>query len=142
MNLPEALLASLLIGLGTARASAIITIDVISEPLRDLIFHWFPPEDNDEAGLYYQQLRKATDIERRQQSGWSVPWYQKRWAVSDTERKATFIGKLFSCQKCIGVWVAAGNTALYLVWPDGALVLNVFLAASFIGAVANLRYYR
>jgi len=142
MDLTEALLVALLLGLGTARASAIITIDVISEPLRDLIFHWFPPEDNDAAGHYYQQMRKATSEERKRSAKWRIPWWQKRWEADGSTRNASFIGQLLSCQKCAGVWIAAANTVAYLLVPEATVAFNAFLAASFIGAVANIRYYR
>lgn len=145
MSIPEALLLSLLLGLGTARMSAIISIDTITAPLRDLVFHYFPPEDNDREGWYYQSLRPATDAEKLKQDEWDSPWWKKRFApATEVEhvRDPSFIGQLISCQKCVGVWIAAANVAAFYIWRDGTIVFNLFLAASFVSAAANERYYR
>lgn len=144
MTLIEALLASLLLGLGTARASAIIAVDKISEPLRDLIFHWYPPEDDDARGFYYQGLRPATHDERSIRGNWDIPWWQKRWEpIGDgAVRPAAFLGKLLSCHKCVGVWVAVGNTALYFAWREAALALNVLLTAALVSSIVNTHFYK
>lgn len=144
MNLPEALLVALLLGFGTARAAAIIAIDEISEPIRDLIFHWFPPEDDAERGFFYQPMQRIGKDELAKRDHWDIPWWQKRWEHTGDKqiRKPSFLGKLLQCHKCVAVWVAAGNTALYFAWQDAALVLNVFLAAALVSAVLNKHLYK
>ncbi len=137
MNLPEAVLAALLLGFGTARATAIISIDAISEPLRDLVFHYFPPEDDDALGYYYQGMNKVDDETRKRRAHWNVPWWQKRWETTGPLRKPSFIGRVIQCHICLAVWIAAGNTALFLLWEPGALVLNLFLAAAHLSAALN-----
>lgn len=142
MELLEALLVTVLLGLGTARMAAIVSIDKISEPLRDLIFHWHPPEDNDAKGWYYQSMRPATDEERLQMDAWNVPWWQKRWTMDDKLRKPTFIGQLVGCHKCVSVWIAAANILLYLVWQDAAIVWNTFMAISFTSSAVDSKWYK
>lgn len=141
MSIPEALLVALLLGLGTARAAAIIAIDEISSPIRERIFMRFPPEDNDHMGWYYRCYEKADDDEVAEQSQWDKSWKRKWYQRGDVVRDATFIGKLLGCHKCAAVWVAAGNTALYFFWQDAALILNVFLSAALVSAVVNKHIY-
>lgn len=142
MNLPEALLLSLFLGLGTARMAAIVSIDKIAEPLRDLVFHWFPPEDNDKEGWYYQSLRPATDEEQLRRDSWEIPWWQKRWEPGDVVRKPAFLGELISCHRCTSVWIAAGNALLYWAWRDAAIALNVVMSVSFIASASDTHFYK
>lgn len=146
MNLTEALLVIVLLGLGTARAAAAVSIDKISEPIRDLIFHWYPPEDDDEKGWYYQCMRKATPEETQTRHGWGIPWWQKRWEPIDANvescREPSFIGQLISCPKCVSVWIGAANFALYLVFPQAAIYLNTFLALTLLSAIADVKLYK
>lgn len=145
MSLIEALLTIIVLGVGTARISALIVIDEITEPLRDLIFHYFPPEDNDAKGWFYQSLRKATDEERWRQDGWETSWWAKRFTgvtQGQSPRKPTFLGKLLGCHKCVAVWVAVANLIALHVWRDGTLLFNVFMAQAFVSAALNHRYYR
>lgn len=145
MDIYEALAAALLIGLGTARLTALIVKDKISEGLRDLVFHYFPPEDNDELGHYYSLVRPATDEELRRQSAWDVPWWTRRFATikeGEDVREATFIGKMLVCQRCTSVWVAGANTALYAAFTSAALGINLLLAAAFVSAAVTDRYYQ
>jgi hypothetical protein len=138
----EALLVSIVLGLGTARAAAGLTIDEITAPLRDLIFHWYPPEDNEEHGWFYQTLQKVDEdtLERRRE--WNIPWWQKYWEpAGEPVRDPAFLGRLLSCHKCVAVWVAAFNVAFYFIWQDAALVLNTFLAAAHVSAVMNKNLY-
>lgn len=142
MNLTEAILVSLLLGLGTARAAAAITIDEITAPLRDLIFHWYPPTDDAEQGYFYQTLQKVDDETLARRDHWQIPWWQKRWEpAGEPVRDPSFLGRLLSCHKCVAVWVAAFNVALYFVWKDAALILNTFLAVAHISAVMNKNLY-
>ena len=147
MDLLEALAVTLLLGLGTARMAAIVSVDEITAPLRDMIFHWFPPEDDERLGWYYQGMRRATEAEREAMASWGIPWWQKRWSAitvhdDDRPRRPSFIGRLIGCVKCTSVWIASGNVALYFAWFDGALALNLAMAASFVAVAANLRYYK
>jgi len=140
----ETLIALLILGLGTARLSALIVLDEITENFRDMLFHYFPPEDNDARGWYYQQTRKATPEERENLDKLKgrIKWWQRRFEYDTNSRPATFIGRLFSCHKCIGVWVAAANTGAYLLWPEPVVAVNVALAASFLSLAFVGRYYR
>lgn len=147
MSLITALLLVAFLGLGTARMAAIVSIDKISEPVRDMIFHWFPPEDDDERGWFYQALRPATAAERKEQEGWATTWYQKRWWHPQTAeelrlRKPTFLGQLIGCHKCTSVWIAAGNVALWYLWRDGATVLNAVMAVSFVASATDTHFYK
>lgn len=141
MNTIEALLLIVLLGLGTARAAAIIAIDEISEPIRDRIFMRFPPEDNADKGWFYQCFDKADKEERAEQRQWDKSWRHRWIHRGDVIRDPTFIGKLLGCHKCVAIWVAAGNTALYFLWEPGAVMLNVFLAAALVSAVVNKHLY-
>ncbi len=142
MTLIEALLVTIFLGLGTARMAAIVSIDKIAEPIRDMIFHWHPPEDNDENGWYYQTLRPATDDERRKRGHWDIPWWQKRWEPGSDVRKPAFLGELISCHRCTSVWIAAGNVALFYVWRDAAMVLNAVMAVSFVASASDTHFYK
>lgn len=147
MDLISALLLVALLGLGTARMAAIVSIDKISDPIRDMIFHWYPPEDNDERGWYYQALRPATELEREQMESWQVPWYQKRWwhpqaSEEITLRKPSFLGQLLGCHKCTSVWIAGGNVALYYLWRDACIMLNLVTAISFVSSAVDSKFYK
>lgn len=142
MDLTELLLLTLFLGLGTARMAAIVSIDKISEPLRDLVFHWFPPEDNDREGRFYQIKRPATDAERLQMDDWNIPWWQKRWSEGDRLRKPHFLGELISCHRCTSVWIAFGNIALYYLWRDACVILNLGCAISFVASATDTHFYK
>lgn len=140
----DTLLLLLVMGLGTARLTALITLDDITENLRDLVFHWFPPQDNDAKGWYYQCYAKATPKEREQAKRFGelkrrhIIWMH----TGEVIRDAHFIGRLLSCYKCVSVWVATGNAVLYSFFPEPVLVTNFVLALSFVSIGFVGRYWR
>lgn len=139
----ETVLTIVLLGIGTARFSVLLVLDDITEPFRDLLFTYFPPEDNDELGRYYQGMRKVTAQERSQLDKLNLPWWQRRFEWNgDTIREPAFIGRLFACHKCIAVWVAMLNTILLYAHYDAWLVINTILAGSFVSTAAVTRYWR
>ena len=139
----ETFITIVLLGLGTARLSLLIVVDEITESLRDLIFHYYPPEDADATGRYYQGYRKATRSERKKLELMDVPWWQKRFQYDGNNlRKPSFIGRLLSCHKCVAVWVAAANAALLYSDYDVWLVVNTILAGAFISSATIGRYWR
>lgn len=140
MDITHALTLALLLGLGTARIAALISSDKITAPIRDLIFHWYPPEDNDREGRYYQSLTKADPKERKSMASWDIPWWQKRWTVGGPIRKPRFLGELIACHKCSSVWVASANIIFYFLWPEGAVVLNTVAAVALISTIAYTHF--
>ena len=127
----------LLVGLGTARITALVTKDSIFEPLRDLLFHYSPPENNARYGWEYQNLWKASkkDKERGYLQG---NWYQRRFIeVEEAEkRKPGWLGTLISCPFCFSVWVAAANLYLSVNYWPFMFWFNVWLVIAFIGSYA------
>ena len=141
----DTLIALLILGLGTARLSALVVLDDITEGLRDMLFHYFPPEDNDARGWYYQGMRKATPQEREKLAKMKgrVHWWQLRfWYDSDDLRRPHFIGRLVSCHKCVSVWVGAANAVAYLLAPGFTVGFNFALALSFLSIIFIGRYWR
>lgn len=143
MDYLDALIIILILGLGTARATALITLDDITEPLRDRIFHRFPPEDNDARGWYYQSYRPAISSERRKLKELGLPAWKTRWEYDGNQtREASFIGRLLGCHKCVGVWVAAANTLLLYASSEVALFVNTILATAFVSIMLIGRNWR
>jgi hypothetical protein len=141
----DTLIALFIIGLGTARLTAIIVLDEITDSLRDLVFYYFPPEDNDAKGWYYQCYHPATREQRAKLENFKgrLHWWQRRFDFDGTNlRRPHFIGRLLACHKCVGVWVAAANTAFYLLAPEFALGFNFALAASFLSIILIGKYWR
>lgn len=141
----QTLIALIILGLGTARMTALITLDEITEPMRDMLFHYFPPEDNEARGTYYQSYRKATKEERERLSKMKgrTRWWQRRFEFDPKEqRKPAFIGRLISCHKCVGVWAAGCNVGAYLMWPEPVFAINFALAAAFTSIILIGRYWR
>lgn len=143
MNYLDTLLVILILGLGTARIAALIVLDDITESLRDRIFHRFPPEDNDARGWYYQSYRHATREERNKLSNLGVAKWRTKWEYDGTQqRNPAFIGRLLGCHKCVGVWVAAANTALFYLAPSVAMVINIAMAVAFVSIILIGRNWR
>ena len=134
----------LIIGLGTARITGLITRDSITHPIRDIIFTLWPPENNARLGWTYQNFYRATKDEMKHQR-WMLAgehWPRDRYLEGDyEERPPTFIGELISCPYCISVWIAALNYGLYSVEAiqHQVIVANTFLAVAWIGAVAAVK---
>lgn len=143
MEYLDTLIAILILGLGTARATALITLDDITEPLRDRIFHRFPPEDNDARGWYYQSYRRASAAESRKMKSIGLPDWKTRWEYDGNQtRDPAFIGRLLGCHKCVGVWVAAANTLLFYANSELAIFLNMILATAFVSIIMISKYWR
>lgn len=139
----DALIIILILGLGTARATALITLDDITEPLRDRIFHRYPPEDNDARGWYYQSYREALPNERRKLEQLGLPAWKTRWEYDGNQtRDPSFIGRLLGCHKCVGVWVAAANTILFYTNSELAIFVNMILATAFVSIILIGRNWR
>lgn len=131
-----------ILGLGTARLAALVSLDDITAGLRNLIWYWSPPEDDERLGRFYQSMRRATKAERkaRQLSVRGMPWYDYWYVGSIEGRKVGFIGSLIACPLCSSVWIAAANYASFLLWPDAILHINLFLAVAFIGGFLASRW--
>lgn len=139
----EQVLALLIVGLGTARVTALITRDGITENLRDMFFHSFPPENNPKLGWFYQDYRKSTKEERAEwkAKGLTLSRLESRWIDSgmSKSRKAHWLGQLVSCPMCTSVWIAAANYGLFYNWSDPMIVVNSFLAVAWVGAVGVIK---
>lgn len=133
-----------ILGLGTARLTALVALDDITAKLRDLLWYWSPPENNDRRGHFYQSMRRATKAERflRRASVKGLPWYDYWFANSDVQRKPGFVGSAVACPLCISVWIAAANYGSLLLWTDAILHINMFLALAFIGGAFTTRYWK
>lgn len=118
------LLAYIILGLGTARITALIVLDEITHPVRDMIFHWYPPEDDDANGMYYQSLRPATNPERYTMDDYPIAWWKKRWSYSNVPRDSSFLGRMLVCYKCTSIWIAGLNMVSWLLFPHATLLLN------------------
>lgn len=141
----QTLIALIILGLGTARITALIVLDDITEPLRDFVFHYFPPEDNEARGIYYQSYRKATPEERERLAKLKgrVHWWQRRFEFDPSVlRRPAFLGRLLACHKCVGVWVAGFNVGAYLIWPEPIIAINLALASAFMSIILIGRYWR
>ena len=97
---PESLTVTLLLGLATARITALIVLDDLLEPLRHRLFIWSPPPDRDGEYPYLTPERP----------------------------RPRFAGRLLSCYHCIGVWVAAIIAISYMMIP-GVTIGLAFVAA-------------
>ena len=133
-----------LLGLGTARLTALVSKDDITAGLRDMIWHWSPPTDDERRGLFYQQMRKATKQERadRKASVSGLPWYYYWFVNVDKPRKAGFVGEAISCPLCISVWIAAANYAAWELAPTFTYNANTFLAIAFIGGFLAAKHWK
>lgn len=80
MTSAELLTQLLITGLATARITALLVEDDLLESIRHRVFTWSPPPDDLRRGFAYQN-----------------------------DRDAGFIGSLFACHYCTGVWVAAAT---------------------------------
>ena len=120
-----------LLALGTTKITSIITLEKIFDGFRDRLFHVFPPEDNDQRGFFYQQLVKATPEQ-----------YQKKWVAVTDGRKPSFIGNLFSCHKCLCVWVAFANVIAYNISADITIAVNTVFALAQVSSMLIDKYYR
>jgi hypothetical protein len=131
-----------ILGLGTARLTALVALDSITYKMRDMIWYWSPPEDDDRLGYFYQIMRRATKDERvkRRAGVKGLPWYDYWFVTSIAGRKPGFIGSAVACPLCISVWIAAANYASFLLWPDAILHINLFLALAFIGGFLASRW--
>lgn len=143
MDYLDALVIIVILGFGTARMTALIVLDDITEGIRDRIFHRFPPEDNDARGWYYQSYRPATEDERKRISKTGAPAWKARWEYDGTQvRSPSFIGRLLSCHKCVGVWVASANTGLFYAAPAVFIMINMAMAAAFVSIILIGRNWR
>ncbi len=131
-----------LLALGTTKITSIITLEKIFDGFRDRLFHVFPPEDNDQRGFFYQQLVKATPEQYQKQKHWSVPEYKKKWVAVTDGRKPSFIGNLFSCHKCLCVWVAFANVIAYNISADITIAVNTVFALAQVSSMLIDKYYR
>lgn len=136
----------LIVGLGTARLTGLVTRDSITHPIRDIIFTFWPPENNARLGHEYQNFFRATEEERAGRANVlglaGSHWPRNRYIHGDyEERPPTFIGELISCPYCISVWIAALNYGLYSVEAiqHQVLIANTFLTIAWIGAVAAVK---
>lgn len=141
----HALAELLVIALATARLTALITLDEISKPLRDLIWHYFPPEDDEKIGAYYQSLHPATEQERARLATFKnrLHWWQRRFEFDATRtRQPTFLGKLIACHRCTGVWVAFATSISYLISPSASIVIALPFALAFVSTALIGRYWK
>jgi len=129
---------TIIMGLGTARLTSLICIDSLLEPLRDLLFHFSPPHDNDAKGWYYQCLRRVEPAHDTD----DMSWWHRRFVHGGPMRKPGFFGQLVSCPYCVGAWAAAGNVGLYALLPSVSMWFNLVLGASFIGSALTVKYWR
>lgn len=131
----EYLLQLFLIGIGTARLTALVSRDSILHPLRDCLFTFFPPENNQRLGWDYQNMIKATKRERESFMT-SGNWYQRRFLITDEpEREAHWLGELIGCPFCISVWIAVAQMIFWYQNASASIVLNSLLFVAYIGAV-------
>jgi hypothetical protein len=131
----------IILGIGTARITALLAKDKIFHGLREFIFYRSPPEDNDMLGYYYQAYHKVSKEEAAKKHS---PWHSKRyiWNKDGDVRKEGFFGALFSCTRCLSVWVALFNYLAFTIEPVYTIYFNVVMGMSFISSAAIERYYR
>lgn len=124
-----------LIGVGTARLTALFTRDSIFQPLREFLFTFFPPENDARLGLWYQNMMKATPGERERNLN-MAKWYRRRYIeTEDPVRGHTFLGELLACPYCLSVWLGFANYVLSTHWAHWGFTINAMLSVSYIGAV-------
>ncbi len=97
-----------LLGLASARLSDIISTDEIMTWLREPFVR--------------METEEVADREVRTRTGRGV-------GIRKT------IGDLLSCPWCVGVWVAAGLTYAYYLWPTGVWLLILLLAIAEVGSI-------
>jgi hypothetical protein len=102
----------LMLGLATFRITRLIVYDKITEPLRRPFFTEVE-EVNDDGSIDIYIRPKDKGI--------------RRW-----------VGELFSCHWCTGIWVSIGVATLYMFhWPLGEWTLLLFSVAA-IGSIVEV----
>jgi len=109
-----------LLALACARVTILITRDDIFKPLRNWIFLFSPPENDDRLGYYYQNLHR---VPRR-----------LRWRWDEDERKPGFIGEALSCPDCTGVWVGAILVFSYVLYEEQTITFSLVMALAMVAS--------
>ena len=105
-----------ILGLATARITALLVYDDIAEGFRHAVFRLSPPEGDEHGPSLYQ----LSD------------WRGRPLARDDGDlttlhvRRAGFLGRMLSCHFCTGLWVALIVAVAY-THLDHDLVFNIAL---------------
>jgi hypothetical protein len=140
----QTFLALIVLGMGTARLTALLVHDEITASLRDMIWHWSPPHDDEDKGHLYQWLREATPDERNalHHVNTDLPWWTYHFHGAEEQRPPGFWGRVIDCPLCASVWIAGLNVLAYLLVPAIALGLNAWMMVSLLGVTQMGRWWR
>lgn len=132
--------------LAVARITRLLNRDTITQPLRDAIYVVSPPPHDvpgsaDKTWVHVSALTWGDRV-RVIWAAWRGKWEVVGRYVAPDGSEPGWLGKMWSCSDCLGVWVAAALAVLTWQYTDTMYWVLLGASGAFAASVAQRLIYR